>query len=284
MQPMRRIWIGVCCLLLLGCGNKDQVGTSAAAPELAASAAEASPDAAPLPSSQRAIIQTAAISLVVEDAAASLQNIVDLVEARGGYVADQRQWRENGQLRATANLRIPADKLLEALPEIRRGAIRVENESVTGEDVSREFVDLRARLTNLQATETELRGLLGTVRQRSQQASQVLEVYDKLTTVRGEIERIQGKTKYLEQMVAVSTIQLELVPDVLAKPIIEPVWRPVSIAKHAARMLVASLTGLGTVLIWLVVFGVPLAAVYLGIALLGRRLWRLRRRFSPKVG
>jgi hypothetical protein len=199
-------------------------------------------------------------------------------------VEGQRQWRENGQLRANASLRIPADKLLEALPEIRKGAIRVEDETVTGEDVSQEFVDLRAQLTNLQATEIELRGLLSTVRQRSQQASQVLEVYDKLTSVRGEIERIQGRTKYLEQMVAMSTIKLELIPDVLAQPIIEPGWRPVSIAKNATRQLVSSLKGLATVLIWLVILVLPLAAVFLGVALLSRRIWRLRRRFSGKVG
>ena len=281
---MNRTWIGAFCLLLLGCGGSQRAENRAAAPELAASMPQGSRVAAPPPSSQREIIRTAAINLVVEDAAASLQRIVDLVEARGGYVADQRQWRQNGQLRASATLRIPADKLFEALPEIRRGAIRVEDESVTGEDVSQEFVDLRAQLANLQATETELRGLLSTVRQRTQQASQVLEVYDKLTTVRGEIERIQGRTKYLEQMVAMSTIKLELIPDVLAKPIIEPGWRPVSIAKTATRALVASLKGLATVLIWVVIVVLPLVAVFFGIALLSRRIWRLRRWFPGKVG
>jgi Domain of unknown function (DUF4349) len=228
------------------------------------------------------IIRTAEVTLVVEDAAQALERVVKIVEREGGYVADTRQWRENDQVRATATVRVPAEKVFTVLPEIRKIALRVEKESVNGEDVSEEFSDLGAQLTNLQATEAELRQLLTTVRERTQKASDVLEVYDKLSKVRGDMDRIQGRLNFLKQMTALSTINLEFIPDSLSKPIAEPGWRPLAIAKTALRALVASLKGLAAVLIWVVVFAVPFLLVLGSLIALTRRLvWRLLRRRGP---
>lgn len=130
----------------------------------------------------------------------------------------------------------------------------------------------------------ELRQLLGTVRERTQKASEVLEVYDKLTKVRGDIDRIQGRLNFLKQMTALSTINLELIPDLLSKPIIEPGWRPLAIARTAARALVASLKGLATILIRLLVFVVPLALALAALILLGRSLWKPFRRWRKAHG
>jgi hypothetical protein len=220
------------------------------------------------------IVRTATLSLVVGDAADSLQAAIAVVERYGGYVGETRQWRENGQVRTAATLRIPAEKLFEALPEIRKGAIRVESESVTGQDVSEEFSDLSAQLTNLQATEVELRQLLSTVRQRTQKASDILEVYDKLANIRGDIDRIQGKMTFLKQQTAMSTIKLELIPDALSRPIAEPGWRPLAIAKTAARELVNALKGLASLVIWICVFLLPIALILATVALSVRLVWR----------
>src|SRR4029077_8027881 len=107
-------------------------------------------------------------------------------------------------------------------------ALRVENQAITGQDVSEDFSDLGAQLKNLQGAETELRELLTTIRKRTEKASEVMEVYNEITRVRGDIERIQGRMQYLSQMTALSTITLELTPDVLAAPVVEPGWRPLA--------------------------------------------------------
>jgi hypothetical protein len=228
------------------------------------------------------IVRTANVSLIVKDSAQALRAISAVVEARGGYLAETKEWREQEQVRATAVVRVPASSLSAVLAEIHKQAIRIERESISGEDVSAEYTDLNAQLVNAEATEKELRELLATVRQRTQKAADILEVYSELTKVRGEIERIRGRIKYLSQMVALSTINLELVPDVLAKPVVEPGWRPVAVLKDAARTLVATLKWFVEAAIWIVVYLLPIGLLFVLGALGIRQIWRYGRRRTAR--
>ncbi|HXA17917.1 MAG TPA: DUF4349 domain-containing protein [Thermoanaerobaculia bacterium] len=232
----------------------------------------------------RMIIRDAKMSLVVRDAADVLQKVTVLVDAKGGYVAESREWKESEQVRASATLRVPATQLMPLLAAIRGLAIRVESENVTAQDVSQEYSDLGAQLRNLQATETELRELLKTVRERTQKASEIMEIYTEITKVRGDIDRIQGRIQYLSQMTSLSTVTLEITPDVLAAPIMEPGWQPVATVKNASRSLVNSLKGVVDVLIWVVLYILPLGLIFVVLALIVRAVWRrLRKLHSSTV-
>jgi hypothetical protein len=233
---------------------------------------------APAPAPARMIVRDATLSLVVHDAAAALQRSTALAESRGGYVMEEKQWKEAEQVRASATLRVPAAQLRPVLAELARLAVRVEAETVTAEDVSQEFSDLGAQLKNLQATELELRQLLATVRQRTQKASEIMEVFTELTKVRGDIERIQGRMQYLMQTTALSKITLDLIPDALAAPVVEPGWQPVATARSAARTLVNSLKSLADVGIWVVLYLLPIGLIFVGVALAVRALWLWARR------
>jgi len=172
---MKKIALGIVILGLViavaGCGAPAPMrGEPAAAP--AAPMAPAAPaqenkstsaagDAANSPAgdSERMIIRTADISVVVTDAAEAQQSVADTVNALGGYIADSSAWREGDQLRARMTVRVPAEKLDTLLAAIKGTAVRVQQESVKGQDVTEEFTDLSAQLTNLEATEKELRTL-----------------------------------------------------------------------------------------------------------------------------
>jgi hypothetical protein len=119
---------------------------------------------------------------------------------------------------------------------------------------------------------------LKTVRERTQKASEIMEVYSELTKVRGEIETTQGRIQYLAQMTALSTVTLELVPDVLAAPVVEPGWQPVATIKSASRTLVNSLKGVIDALIWVVLYILPLGLIFVALGLLVRWVWRRLRR------
>jgi Domain of unknown function (DUF4349) len=186
-------------------------------------------------------------------------------------VAGSHIWREGELLRARLTLRVPSDKLTPALAQLRAIAKRVENETVTSEDVSEEFVDLEARLRNLEATEEELRQLLVVARQNSRKASDVLEVHTQLTQIRGQIERVKGRMRYLSQVAAMSSIALELTPDALAQPVVEPGWQPLVVAKNALRTLLRAGQVLANGAIWLLIFGLP-------VGLLAFALWKGVRR------
>ncbi len=215
----------------------------------------------PAGDTQRMIIRTANLSIVVTDAAQAQQAVVDMVNGMGGYVADANAWREGEQLRARLTVRVPADRLDAALAAMKALAVRVQQETVSGQDVTEEFTDLNAQLVNLEATERELRELLTEVREKTQKAEDVLAIYRELTTIRGEIERVKGRMQYLSGMTALATISVDLIPDVLAKPVVEPGWRPLEILRNAGRALVSTLQGLGTAIIWLLIYIVPVLLV-----------------------
>ncbi len=228
---------------------------------------------------ERMIIRTADLHIIVTDAELAMKSVTALVTTAGGYVADSKAWRESDQLRATVSVRIPADKLDGILEAIKKLAVRVERENISGKDVTEEYSDLNAQLINLEATETELRELLTEVRQKTQKAEDILKVYQELTKVRGEIEQIKGRMQYLSNLTALATVNVELIPDILAKPVVEPGWRPLETLKNAGRALVNALKGLVDVLIWLVIVVIPvliLIAIPIVLIILAIR-WLVRR-------
>lgn len=237
---------------------------------------------APAGDAERMIVRTAELSLVVAEAEPAMKAVADLVTAVGGYVAGSQTWRENNQVRGRMSARVPADRLDETLAGIKKLAVRVERENIGGKDVTEEYSDLNAQLVNLEATEKELRELLTEVRQKTQRAEDVLQVYQELTKVRGEIERIKGRMQYLSNQTALATVTLDLIPDVLARPVVEPGWRPLETIKNAGRALVNTLKWLVDALIWLVIVGVPVLIILaLPIALLVWGIRRLVRRKKP---
>jgi hypothetical protein len=209
----------------------------------------------------RMIVRTGDLQLIVTDAGQARDSIAAAAGGMGGYVADSSVWREGEQLRARLTVRVPAEKLDALLASMKQLAVRVQQENVKGQDVTEEYTDLNAQLTNLEATEKELRELLADVRQKTQKAEDVLTVYRELTQIRGEIERVKGRMQYLSTMTALATVNVDLIPDELAKPVVEPGWRPAETLRSAGRTLVNSLQGLANVVIWLAVYLLPLLLV-----------------------
>lgn len=227
------------------------------------------------PKVPRMIVRTAEMRITVTDTTKTVDAVTKAVEAMGGFVAGSNVWREGELLRASLKLRVPADKLTSTLASIRRLAKRVDTETIASEDVSQEFVDLESQVRNLEATENELRELLIVARQNSKKAADVLEVHEQLTLIRGQIEQAKGRMRYLTQVAAMSSITLEVIPDAIAQPVVEPGWAPLVIVKDALRSLVGTLQWLATVVIWVIVYIVPIFAI-LGLVLY--LLWKVMRR------
>jgi hypothetical protein len=226
---------------------------------------------------QRMIVRTADLSLVVSDAETAAAEIKSVATGLGGYVVSTQLWRDEEQLRGTITVRVPAESLDDALDTFKRLAIRVEREGASSRDVTEEYTDLEAQLRNLEATEDELRELLHTVREKTEQAEDILAVHRELTGIRAQIEQLKGRMQYLDRTAAMSAVSIELIPDVLARPIASGGWRPSETASAAVRALVDTLRLLAGAAIWVALYVLPivaLAAIPLGVIWL---LWRRRR-------
>jgi len=230
---------------------------------------------------ERMIIWTGDVSLIVKDAGESLEKVEAIAKDLGGYVVNSSSWYQDDQLRARLTIRVPSGEFDAAMARLKELAIRVENRNVSTQDVTEEYTDLDARLRNLEATETELLELLTEVRERTSKAEDVLAVYREITNIRGQIEQLKGRMQYLEKMTAMATINVELIPDVLAKPLVVAGWRPTGTAANALRTLIRTLQRVVDAAIWLIIYALPtlvvIAIPFFILGLIWRR-WRRKRK------
>jgi hypothetical protein len=233
----------------------------------------------------RKVIRQAQMQLEADDTRAAFDRIIALTEAAGGFVADATVHPVDGeedQPSVTVTLRIPADELSGTMSAIKGSVQRVVSESQGAQDVSEQYIDLEARLTNLEALEIELRALLAEVRQQPEaDPDKLLRVFNEISSVRGQIEQIQGQLNYLDDVVDLATLSIGLAPTPAVVPIVEDTWEPVEVARDALRSLVAGLQDVAAWAIHFALFTLPMLLLTLGVPLLvgwvGYRQWRKRR-------
>lgn len=237
---------------------------------------------------ERMIIQTVDMSVMVEDTDKAVGELNALATSYKGYVSESRKWIENNQTYANVTLRVPAESLNEVMGKIYGLVLKVERENRSGQDVTEEYTDLGARLRNLEATEKELLALLTEVRESGGKAEDILAVYRELTNIRSQIESLKGRMQYLERMTALATINLTIRPKEAPKPVVEQYkWSPLITLNNALRAFVLVLQRLVDIAIILLIFSplilVPLAVIWLIVYLVRRRKKARKGETEPKT-
>ena len=153
---------------------------------------------------KRIIIYTVDMTLEIVDVATSVDEVGTMAREMGGWiVSTSRAERHMGFI----SVRVPAERLDEAVARLRGMAVDVQAENASSRDVTDEYVDLTSRLGNLEATETALLRLFD----RAATVEEALDVQRTLSQVQGEIEVIKGRINFLEQTSAFSLINVTLV-------------------------------------------------------------------------
>jgi PKD repeat protein len=161
---------------------------------------------------ERMVIKSAYLALVVEDVGASLVQITSLADAFGGYVVNSDIREDQNRLYASVSFRVDSTRFNEALQALRSLAVDIRSESTSGQDVTEEYVDLDAKLRNLEASEAQLLELM----KQAGDVSEILDVQRELTDTRGQIEQIKGRMQYLEQSSTLAFINTSLEQSKLA--------------------------------------------------------------------
>ena len=160
------------------------------------------------------IIRTADLSLITKEFDKARANLEAILKRHRGYVGELKAGGSTGSGRTlSATLRVPADQLDATLTEIKMLG-RVESESQSGQDVTSQYVDLQARLTNARNTEQRLTDLL---RDRTGKLSDVLAVEQELDRVRGEIEQMEAERKTMSNQVSFATLNATISEDYKAQ-------------------------------------------------------------------
>ncbi len=235
------------------------------------------------PIAERMIVRTVHLGLEVSDTEKAANDISAMVAQYKGYVAATNLARDSkNRLRGTIAIRVPAESLEAVQRQIKAAGLKVLNETSNANDVTDQYTDLNARLTNLTATEVELRKMMDTIRERSNKAEDILAVYRELTNIRTQIEQIKGQMNVLEKTSALATLTVELVPHEEVQVLEPETWLPNRTVAQALRALVQAVQGLTDLAIWLVLFVLPLLVIlilpFVVLAWILRALMRRRGR------
>jgi hypothetical protein len=221
----RRAWL---CLLLtlcaLGCDGEPKAARYAREAESTAGlpAAEApavkqdagnppvggAPGAKPA-AIDRKIIYTARLDLIVKNLDEADAGVGDKLAAHGGRLVRSERRSDTGARRtATYTLEVPVDKFRGLVAALKELGVP-ERDAVDSQDVTEEFVDVQARLKNLRQQEEKLNDLLKEKR-KEEKLEDVIRVSDRIGEVRQQVERTEGRLKFLEARAAFSTVTLTL--------------------------------------------------------------------------
>lgn len=149
------------------------------------------------------IIYTADARVVAKDFAAAAEDLAALVETVGGYVADASVDRTSGSSRSGRwTVRVPVSKFDAFLAGLDTVGF-VESRTQSSQDVTMEYVDVEARIANLERLEERFVTLLA---ERTGELEDVLKVEQELSRVRGDIEQAQGRLRYLANKTDFSTV------------------------------------------------------------------------------
>ena len=216
-----RLVLLIACLALVTCAGAEAPpvpSDTAATASAPAESAEAKPAISPgqafstaeVPSGprERMLVREADLTIEVIKYASAADAIARLAVREGGFVLSTEQHvTSDVQVRAgRIVIRVPSPRFDEVLASLGKIAEAVETARSTTNDVTEEFVDVEARLRAKRALEDRYLAILASAKS----VAETLDVERSLGAVREEIERIEGRRRFLADQVAMSTFRVDL--------------------------------------------------------------------------
>ena len=168
---------------------------------------------------ERKIIRNADITIEVPSTTNAQHQVTSIAESHGGFVvtseAKQRESSDPAQRTLDIKLvvRVPSNQFGRAFDEIKKLAGNTPSEQVTSQDVTEEFIDLEARIKTQKALEVQFLEIM----RQANKIADALEVQRQIAEVRNEIEKLEGRRRFLQNRSSLSTINVNIQ---MPKPVI----------------------------------------------------------------
>lgn len=228
--PNLCVYLLVVCLpltaLTTGCGaNSPQEPNSPSlrsSGESSMSTAEISSTGKTTKASSRKIVYKASLEIVVDDFAKAQKQVTQLIESLDGFVSNSRFNSLQGKKRSgTMTAKIPVEHFQAFLETVSGYGIPVSRVQEAN-DMTEEFVDVNARIANKRKLEERVLGLLES---NSGQLEQVLKLEKELSRIREEIERMEGRVRFISEQSALTDVVLNLREEENYEPAPEPTFQ-----------------------------------------------------------
>lgn len=211
---------------------------------------------------ERIVIQNADLAIVVSDVKGRMEAIQDMAQQLGGFVVSSNLYQSytNDYVEvpeAQITIRVPAENLDQALEQIKKDVVEVQNETRSGQDVTAEYVDLQSRLKNYEAAEAQLEEIMD----NADGTEDVINTFNQLVYYREQIELVKGQIKYYEEAAALSAISVRIVAEETIQPVVIGKWEPKGVALEAVQDLIDFLKGFVDFLIRFVIYTLPVLVI-----------------------
>jgi hypothetical protein len=160
----------------------------------------------------RKIIRNAEITIEVPSTTDAQHQITSIAETHGGFIvtSEAKQRESNDPAQRTLDIklvvRVPSNQFGRAFDEIKKLAGNTPSENVTSQDVTEDFIDLEARIKTQKALEVQFLEIM----RQANKIADALEVQRQIAEVRTDIEKLEGRKRFLENRSSLSTINVNI--------------------------------------------------------------------------
>ncbi len=211
----------------------------------------------------RMVIYNANLSLQVKDYHQVEATIQSKATELGGYVVESSIYDSGTEyINGTIIVKIPQDNFQSYIKEVEKNSIKVKEKSVSGNDVTEEFVDLESRLKAKEAVEKRLLTLMD----QADKTEDLLKISNDLAIVQEEKEQILGRMKFLQNNVDYSTVTIQLQEELVKVDAIKD-KESLNTWQKAKSQFVSTINGLISFLSGVVVFVIGLSPIIIPIVI-----------------
>jgi uncharacterized coiled-coil protein SlyX len=194
--------------IVAACGTQDSVNLpvsdSAESYQKLAEVPSTEQPAPPAELTERKFIREGDIYFECRDIQETDAFLKSEVKATKGFISNESENSYGERTEKRLTIRIPSDQLDPLLEKIQSHAVRIENSNIRSEDVTEQFIDVKARLKTKKELENRYTELL----KQAKNVQEILGLERELANVRGEIESMQGRLNYLSNRVSLSTLNV----------------------------------------------------------------------------
>lgn len=155
--------------------------------------------------SDRKLIKKGYISFESSNVNKTKRQINKLVSKYDGYIGNEQINKDYNEISHSLTVRIPSkhfDAFLEGIASVTK---ELEDKSISVEDVTEEFIDVKARIETKKVVEARYKELL----ERANSIEEILKVENQIGNLRAEIESMEGRLRYLKNRIGLSTLNID---------------------------------------------------------------------------
>ena len=207
-------------------------------------------------SQQQKLIKESYLRYETQDMTKSYSDLAEIISKNNGYIQDDSESKGYNRITRQLTIRLPSDNFQKSIDAISKIVPFFETKRINSKDVTEEFIDLEARLKAKKTLETRYLELLS----KAKNVKEILEIELELASIREEIEAKQGRLKYLENKVSLSTITVEFFKTTAetgdTQSYGSKMWKAISSGFNGLSFFFLGLLNIWPLLIFFVVIGV----------------------------